>query len=208
MEVPVVINPRFLASSSALLLSMLAIVLLAGCNVDVKKNAQGDEKKVDIETPVGHMQVSKNADVRDTGLPVYPGARPAEKEAQNDDKSANVNISTSWFGLKVVALEYQSDAPSDKLVSFYSNELKKYGPVLRCQTSWKGEHASVDMGDNHDYKDKKDSHELTCDKDHGDTVELKVGTKQNQHLVAIEPQGKGSKFALVYIQVRDKESTI
>jgi hypothetical protein len=207
MEVPVVINPRFLASSSAVFVFVLILSLLTGCNVDVKKNAQGQEKKVDIDTPVGHMQVSKNADVRDTGLPVYPGARIVEKDSQNDDKSANVNISTSWFGLKVVALEYQSDAPSDKLVSFYSNELKKYGNVLRCQTSWKGEHASVEMGDDNNYKNK-DSHELTCDKDHGDTVELKVGMKENQHLVAIEPQGKGSKFALVYIQVRDKESTI
>jgi hypothetical protein len=37
---------------------------------------------------------------------------------------------------------------------------------------------------------------------------LKVGTKENQHLVAIQPQGKGSKFALVFVQVRDREGTI
>jgi hypothetical protein len=39
-------------------------------------------------------------------------------------------------------------------------------------------------------------------------VELKVGTEENQHLVAIEPKGKGSKFALVYVRVRDKDTTI
>lgn len=202
------INPRFLASSSALFASVLVILLLAGCNVDVKKNAHGEDKNVDIDTPVGRMHVSKDVDTRDLGLPVYPGARPIEKETKGDEKSANVNISTSWFGLRVMAQEFRSDDPSDKLISFYNGELKKYGKVLRCQTTWKGGHASVDMDNKQMDNKHKDSHELTCDSEHGDTVELKVGTKENQHLVAIEPQDKGSKFALVYIQVRDKENTI
>ena len=42
-------------------------------------------------------------------LPVYPGARPKEKDEDGDEKSANVDISTSAFGLKVVAIEYETN---------------------------------------------------------------------------------------------------
>ena len=51
--------------------------------------------------------------------------------------------------------------------------------------------------------DKKDN-KLTCDHDSGPTIELKVGTKDNQHIVSVSPQdgGKGSDFALVFVQTR------
>ena len=47
-------------------------------------------------------------------LPVYPGARLKQDDSDGNDKSANVNISSFGFGLKVVALEYQSDDSPDK----------------------------------------------------------------------------------------------
>jgi len=39
-------------------------------------------------------------------------------------------------------------------------------------------------------------------------VELKVGTEGNQHMVSVEPEGKGSDFTLVYVMTRGKEGTI
>lgn len=193
--------------SSCLVFAAWALIALCACDVNVKKDDKGAEKNVDISTPFGGVHVSKNVDVNDIGLPVYPGAKPVEKESDNNDKSANVNISTDWFGLKVLAQEYQSDEPSDKVISYYNGELQKYGKVLRCQTTWHGNDVAVNV-DHKDRTDNKNPHELTCDKSGGDTVELKVGTKENQHLVAIEAQGKGSKFALVRIEVRDREGTI
>src|SRR5205809_8112808 len=92
-----------------------ALLLFAGCSINVKKGDNGEDKNVDIDTPFGGIHVKKGADVRDTGLPVYPGAKAKEKEKDNSDgeKSANVDISTSAFGLKVVAVEYQTrDAPN------------------------------------------------------------------------------------------------
>jgi len=199
------IHPKHLASSSLVLAYLVGILLLTGCNINEKKNEKGGDKKVDITTPIGGLHVSNDVDVRDIGLPIYPGARPVQKD-DNNEKSANVNISTSWFGLRVVAQEFESDDPTDKLISYYNGELNKYGKVLRCQTTWHGGdvHVNTESGK----KDDKNSHELTCDKSNGDTVELKVGTEENQHLVAIEPKGKGSKFALVYVRVRDKDTTI
>ena len=50
---------------------------------------------------------------------------------------------------------------------------------------------------------------VRCEGDNrGNVVELKVGTEDNQHLVSVEPQGKGTDFALVYILTRGKEGTI
>src|SRR2546422_6268209 len=113
---------------------VLVIVLLAlvACSVNVKKDEQGKDKNVDINTPFGGIHVNENADVRDTGLSVYAGARLKKKDDSGDEKSANVNISTGEFGLKVVAVEYESDAAPGKLVAYYKNELKKYGNVLEC----------------------------------------------------------------------------
>jgi hypothetical protein len=173
-----------------------ALFLSAGCSVNVKKNDDGDDKKVDINTPFGGIHVSKGADVRDTGLPVYPGARPKEKSTPDEEKSANVDISTSAFGLKVVALEYETgDAPS-KVIAYYKDQLKKYGKVLECHTQ------------GHDYNYEGDSEELKCGSDSGKTTELKAGTKSNQHIVSIDSQDKGSDFALVYVRMRGKEGTI
>jgi len=182
------------------LVSVFSVVLLAACSVNVKKGNDGEDKNVDIKTPFGEIHVDKGADARDTGLPVYRGARLKPKNDDGEEKSANVNISTSAFGLKVVAVQYESDDPPDKVVAFYQNELKKYGSVLECHTSHRGSWSPA-----HDHG----SEELKCEGDsNGNSIELKVGTRSNQHIVAIDPRGKGSDFALVYVRTHGKEGTI
>src|SRR5580692_12390695 len=89
--------------------AILAALLLPGCSVNVKKEKNGEDKRVDISTPVGGIHVSKDASAGDVGLAVYPGARLKPRDSGGDDKSANVDISGFGFGLKVVALEYESD---------------------------------------------------------------------------------------------------
>ncbi len=51
---------------------------------------------------------------------------------------------------------------------------------------------------------------VSCGKDgSGDSVELKVGTEGNQHVVAIKPNGPGTRFALVYVRMHTgKDDTI
>jgi hypothetical protein len=176
-------------------------LLIVGCNINVKKSENGEDKKVDIDTPFGGIHVNNGADVRDTGLSVYPGARPKPKDDSDDEKSANVDISTSAFGLKVVALEYQSNDGPDKVAAYYRNELQKYGNVLECHTQGHGYQVT--------HPNKSDSEELKCEGDNqGKTIELKSGTKSNQHIVAIDPKDHGSDFALVYVRMRGKEGTI
>jgi hypothetical protein len=188
---------------AAATLALAAFLLVSACSVNVKKESNGQDKQVDINTPVGGIHVSKQADVSDVGLTVYPGARLKERDSDGSDKSANVNISGFGFGIKVVALEYASDDAPAKVLSFYKDQLKKYGNVLECHTSG---HFNVDMKGSHG--SKNDSNELTCEGDHGSNIELKVGKKNDQHIVAVEPEGKGSSFSLVYVHTHGKDADI
>jgi hypothetical protein len=179
-----------------------AVVLLASaCSINVKKEKDGNDKQVDINTPVGGIHVSKDANPEEVGIAVYPGARMKAKDSSGDDKSANVNISGFGYGLRVVALEYESDDSPTKVVDYYKNQLTKYGDVLVCHTN----HLDV----NTDAKaNDQSSHQLSCEGSTGINVELKVGTRDNQHIVAVEPEGKGSSFSLVYVRTHGKDADI
>ncbi|MGA8154381.1 MAG: hypothetical protein WB952_25785 [Terriglobales bacterium] len=198
--------PKVLDNKGKLLLAIaftLWLTVLA-CSVNVKDHKDGESDKVDIETPIGGIHVNEEANVHDTGLAVYPGARQKEKAKDGDSKSANVNISSSFFGVKVVAIEYESDDPPQKVLAFYQDQLKKFGHVIECHTSKHGGDLSVHAGGKND-----SSREVRCEgSDSGNIAELKVGTEDNQHLVSVEPKGTGSDFALVYILTRGKEGTI
>lgn len=199
-----------LAKLAAVAFALAGLLVLPACSVNVRKGENGEDKKVDIETPVGAIHVDKGADVRDTGLSIYPGAKQKAESDNGEEKSANVNISSGLFGLKVVAIEYLSDDPPEKIAAYYRDQLKHFGTVLECHTSNRhGDAGDVDVhvGKN---GDKNSSNQLSCGNDNGKTLELKVGTKQNQHIVAISPKdgGKGTDFALVFVQTRggDKDT--
>ena len=191
--------------SVVVLLATLA--LLPACSVNVKDKGGDGNSKVDISTPVGGIHVDENADARDTGLTVYPGARPKPKTDDGDKKSANVNMSAFGYGLKVVALEYVSDDPPDKIIAYYQDQLKKYGHVLQCHTG--GFKVDDDVPIVGGKKGYVVGGKLKCDSDDsGNKVELKAGTDDNQHIVSVQPEGKGSDFAIVWLRLRGKEGDI
>jgi hypothetical protein len=196
--------PKPLDTKTRLLIAIAFATWLTvlACSVNVKDHGAGESSKVDIDTPIGGIHVNEQVDVRDTGLAVYPGARQKPKTGE-DKKSANVNISSSFFGVKVVAIEYESDDAPSKVIAFYQDQLKKFGSVIECHTTEHGGSLKVKAGE-------KNAHNpVTCQGGNsGNVVELKVGTEDNQHMVSVEPSGKGSDFALVYVQTRGKEGTI
>jgi hypothetical protein len=195
---------RLISGSLPCFAVALALLSLPACSVNVKKDAEGKDKNVDIETPMGDLHVSEKADVRDTGLTPYPGAKEKPKENNDDTKQANVNISGPGFSVKVVAIEYASSDPPQKLVDFYKNDMKKYGNVIECHTS--KHDGNVNM---HSKDGDKGDEPVTCEgNDGGKTVELKVGTRSNQHVVSIEPDGSGSNFALVFVRTHGKDNSI
>jgi hypothetical protein len=183
--------------------AVAAILISSACSVNVQKEANGQDKQVDIKTLLGGVHVSKQADAADIGLPVYPGAHLKQEGSNGSDKSANVNISGFGYGLRVVALEYESDDAPGKVLSFYRDQLKKYGSVLECHTS-RGDW-NVNMGS---HAARHGSNELTCDGSGGSETELKVGKQEDQHIVAVEPEGTGSSFSLVYVRTHGKDADI
>jgi hypothetical protein len=196
--------PKILDIRTRALIGMaftLWLTLLA-CSVNVKDHDANGSNKVDIDTPIGGVHVNEQVDVRDTGMTVYPGARQKPKTG-DDEKGANVNISTSFFAVKVAAIEFESDDPPSKVIAFYQDQLKKFGNVVECHTTNQGGDLSVKAGE-------KNSHSPVSCKggNSGNVIELKAGTDDYQHLVSIEPQDKGTDFALVFIQTRGKEGTI
>jgi hypothetical protein len=186
--------------------ALAAVAVLPACSVNVKKEKNGDEKQVDINTPMGGIHVGKNVDPADVGIQVYPGAHLKEQESNGSSKSANVNISGFGFALRVVALDYQSDDSPAKIVAFYKDQLKQYGSVLECHTS-----RHLQVNSNMRVKDQDNrSHDLSCEANdaNGNNIELKVGTRENQHIVAIEPEAGGSSFSLVFVRTHGKDADI
>ena len=183
----------------------LALSIFPACSINVDKDGNKEgSKHVDIKSPVGDLHVSEQADIRDAGLSVYPGAKPAPKEDSDNEKSANVNLSLPGFQLKVVAAEFLSDDAPDKVTAYYDKELQKFGKPIQCRGAYKS-HANVNSHGENDL-----AKPVTCDKSEGgDGLELKVGTEGNQHLVAVKPNSKGTRFALVYVRMHTgKDTTI
>jgi len=185
------------------LLLLSSVLLSSACSVNVKKDEDGKDKKVDIQTPVAGLHVSNDPNAQDTGLPVYPGAtRKHKQEGDSDETGANINIATSLFGLKVIAVEFLSDDPPEKIMAYYKDKLSKFGNVLECHKRKGGDSVSM-SSDSDDSKSK----ELKCEGDNsGNVIELKVGTQEKQHIVSIQPKDKGTDFALVFVQTRGKDT--
>src|SRR5437762_10537536 len=111
-------------------LAALLLLALSGCVVS--EHTKEGKKKVDIESPFGGVHVRTEVDAaKETGIPLYPGARP--KHDKDNEHSANVDIGSSFFGLKVVAASFETDDPPDKVLDFYRDKLKTYGNVLECK---------------------------------------------------------------------------
>ena len=178
----------------------LTAALLAGCTVDTHKEGNGNNVK--IATPFGGMSIKTddNAVEVATGLPAYPGAEVVRKHDKGDHDSgaADINMSFGSFQLRVKAVSYRTSDSPDKVLAFYRKGLARFGTVIQCS-----DHQPVGTPthtpDGLDCSD--DSHnnkaKLKMSDDFSDKTELKAGSKQHQHLVTIDPEGSGTKFALV-----------
>jgi hypothetical protein len=188
-----------------------ALLVLPACSINAsdKHNSKDGETHVDIKSPMGDLHVSEQADIRDAGLSLYPGAKPAPKDDSDDKKSAKVNLSLPGFSLKVVAAEFTSEDATEKIIAYYNKELQRYGKPIQCRGAWSdGAHINKSAGDKDKDKDKDADKPVSCDGDgSGNSVELKVGTEGNEHVVSVKPNSTGSRFALVYVRMHTGSDT-
>jgi hypothetical protein len=177
--------------------TLLTLATTLGCRIE--SNKHGDNDNVKIATPFGGMSVKTNdaAVVDRMGLPPYPGAELVKKD--KDNGAADVNLSFGNFQLRVKAASYRtSDAP-EQVAAFYRKALARYGDVIQCSNN-------KPVG-----APTRTAEGLGCDNDKGNHIsakndvlrkmELKAGSKVHQHIVAIEPEGAGTKFGLVALDL-------
>ncbi len=147
------------------------------------------------------ITMAADADAKDIGLPLYPGAR-RHKDKDEDSPGINFNL-WGWgsgSGVKLAVLKMESDDSMDKIADYYKKQLSKYGKVLDCSHPDPNAKSS-------DKKDKVDDNKpLTCADDTPDKGGLlfKSGTKSDQHVVSIQPAPHGSLFQLVHVAHWDK----
>src|SRR5580658_7934280 len=73
---------------------------ITGCRVQVDKGANGEDKKVQVDTPFGGIHVNTDqTSAADLGLPVYPGANIAKDK--DNDKSADIHMGFGEWELRV-----------------------------------------------------------------------------------------------------------
>jgi len=137
------------------------------------------------------------ASAKDVGLPLYPGARP-QKDTEDDSPSAKFGMWGNALAFKLAVLKLESSDPMDKIAAFYRKALAKYGTVLDCGSasppaSNRGKSGSLKPLDS------------ASDKPGPGKMVFKAGTKEKQHVVAIQPNGRGSAFQLVYVESPDSE---
>src|SRR5882762_639776 len=162
-----------------------ATVLASGCRIVSDKRNGNDNVK--ITTPFGGMTVKTNdaAVVEGLGLPVYPGAQLVKKDKNNG--AADVNMSFGSFQLRVKAASYRTQDSPDQVTAFYRKALGRYGDVIQCQNSkatGTPTHTTEGLGcDN-----EKENH-ISVNDDMSGKMELKAGSKQHQHIAAIDPEG-------------------
>ena len=181
----------------------LTLALIASTTLAWTQQPDSGDKSLDVRSSVGDLHVGKDADAAKAGIPLYPGARP---KVQKDNDPLNFGVLTEAFGLKLIVAKYETADPPAKVISFYRDKLKKYGKVLECHS----EHHDAGVTVHDDDKASGDNQELKCEENSGPVTELKVGTEDNQRIVAVEAgdASKGSNFAIVYMHSRGKRGDI
>lgn len=172
------------------------LLLAAGCHVQVDKDANGKEKNVKIDTPLGGLHVRSGVtNAADVGLPAYPGAVIAPDK--DGDKSADVHVGFGQWQLRVKVVNYESSDPQDKVVAFYKNALGRYGTVIECQGDKPvGSPAVTQEGLGCTGKTKAGHVDIS------DNFSLRAGSEHHQHIFSIEKNGSSAtRFALIELQL-------
>jgi hypothetical protein len=143
------------------------------------------------------VTISKQATPKEVGLPAYPGAK-LHKDEKDDSPSVQLGLWGSTFGFKLAVMKMESGDAPGKIADFYKKALAKYGTVLDCSEASQKANSKEKNGT---------SNQLSCEDDKPEKGGLlfKAGTKEKQHLVAIQPDGQGSLFQLVYVEARGDE---
>jgi hypothetical protein len=144
------------------------------------------------------LHANSNASAVKIGLPAYPGA--AFYKSSDNDSAADLGLTFNDFHFSMMAANYVTSDPPEKVLSFYRKPLSRYGEVLECnQGSPVGALKVTRTG-------------LTCHQEQGnanssDGHELRAGSPNRFRIVGIDDSHPGAtRFGLVYLEL-PKESS-
>jgi hypothetical protein len=160
-------------------------------------NAGGPPGSPEQDKDSAGIMLSKQATPKEVGLPVYPGAK-LHKEEGNDSPSVHMGIWGSTFGFKLAVMKMESGDAPEKIAEFYKKALAKYGTVLNCSDGSQKSSGKDSSG-------ASDKPQCDDDKPEKGGMVFKAGTKEKQHVVAVQPNGQGSLFQLVYVEARSDD---
>lgn len=188
--------------AAMLLLGLTLGAGLAGCRINVDKGANGDQKKVQVDTPFGGVHVNTDqTTAADLGLPVYPGATVVR---DNDNhKSADVHLGFGEWELRVRTVSYETSDSEDKVTAFYKKALGRYGDVITCRgDSPVGTPAATSEGLICADDKKGGNVKISRDENGRESIELKAGSKRHQHIMGFEgSKDRQTRFALVALDL-------
>ncbi len=183
------------------LLIVAPLVLTSACSIHVDKNADGKDKNVKVDTPLGGIHVNTDeAAAQNTGISLYPGAKV---EPDHDgDKGADIHMGFGPWQLRIKVAKYGTPDGRDKVIAFYRKALGGPGEVIECRGNQPvgspartpdGLTCADDGNNEHVHTDKSD-------------ILLKAGSKRRQRLVAFEhtdaqPAAGPTKFTVISLEL-------
>lgn len=192
--------------TALLLMAAAALpVTLTGCRVHVDKDANGQEKTVQVDTPFGGVHVNTDqTTATDLGLPAYPGAQIVKDKDNN--QSADVHLGFGEWQLHIRVVSYETADSRDKVVAFYKKAMARYGDVLTCQGNAPVGTPTVTAEGLSCSDEGKHTQFKFNNKDNGvdlhDKLNLKAGSKRHQHIVGFDDTTTGrTRFALVALDL-------
>lgn len=184
-------------------IGLVLVAGITGCRIHVDKDANGQEKTVQVDTPFGGVHVNTDqVSASDLGLPMYPGAEPVRGDDKH--KSADVHLGFGEWQLRVRAVTYATTDSQEQVAAFYKKALGRFGDVLTCQGKSPVGTPTVTAEGLTCADNGKGSNVKIDDNDFGshDGLQLKAGSKRHQHIVGFEqPKDGKTQFALVALDL-------
>ena len=194
-----VLPRRVLVSLLCLALSLVT----AGCSINVDKDANGKEKKVKIDTPLGNIHVNADKPSASLGIALYPGA--IADPDHDGDKDADVQLGFGEWKMRVQVAHFNTSDNRDKVLTYYRKSLSRYGDVIECKDNEPiGSPAKTAEGLTCSENDQDNHIKVDHGGDHGLT--LRAGSKRHQHIVAFDKDDADSaagptKFTLIALNL-------
>jgi hypothetical protein len=198
-----------IAKAAGVLACVALAAGVAGCRIHVDKDANGEEKNVQVDTPFGGIHVNTDqTTATDLGLPAYPGAQLVKDK--DDHQSADVHMGFGEWEMRVRAVSYETPDKQDQVEAFYNKALARYGDVITCEnnapvgTPTKTAEGLTCADDSHHHHVNVEAGSYNTS---NGGLQLKAGSERHQHIMGFDsPANDQTRFELVALDLPEMDT--